>query len=320
MSAKKATPVVKHRLTTARWAPTKHIGHVIEPTLIVVHDTASRLNKGGVVKYLQNNDRKVAYHIIIERDGEIVQLAPFDRKLNHAGRSAWKGRRWCNGFSIGIGLVNPGNLKGTAEKAKSWYGETFTADDGLASCDTAYHGKGHIWLKHTDLQLKSLATVIEALKSEYAITDVCGHYHVSPGRKIDPSPLVNLQSPVQPTDDPVEAAGDALAEQGGEPTRIEAEPADKVLSKTSREYKATNAAKTGLVTIGAGGGVVEALSAANIQGTKSYLDVVQGFVSDYGVFMLIGGCVVGWLLMEAIQEWKRQSYDDGRYEPSGEAG
>jgi len=138
-----------HRLTDAEWRPTKNTFGLIDPTLIVVHETSSRLAKYNCLNYLlgKGNKSRVAYHVLIERDGTIVQLADLNRKLRHAGRSSWGGRKWCNSFSIGIGIVGPGPLKGTTDKAKSWFRETYT--DGLIAGDSQWHGKGHIWLKPT---------------------------------------------------------------------------------------------------------------------------------------------------------------------------
>ena len=73
------------RLKESEWQPTAHTSGMITPTLIVVHDTGSRITKGNVVKYLKKNSRKVSYHIVIERDGSVVQMAGLDRRCHHAG-------------------------------------------------------------------------------------------------------------------------------------------------------------------------------------------------------------------------------------------
>jgi AmpD protein len=46
----------------------------------------------------------VSAHVLIRRDGEIVQYVPFHRRAWHAGQSSWEGRARCNDFSIGIEL------------------------------------------------------------------------------------------------------------------------------------------------------------------------------------------------------------------------
>ena len=47
---------------------------------------------------------RVSAHLLIRRDGELVQYVPFHRRAWHAGKSSWQGRSACNDFSIGIEL------------------------------------------------------------------------------------------------------------------------------------------------------------------------------------------------------------------------
>src|SRR5215469_15990553 len=45
---------------------------------------------------------KVSSHLLIRRDGAIIQFVPFDRRAWHAGVSRFQGREACNDFSIGV--------------------------------------------------------------------------------------------------------------------------------------------------------------------------------------------------------------------------
>jgi len=47
---------------------------------------------------------RVSAHLLIRRDGELVQYAPFHCRAWHAGESVYAGRHRCNDFSIGIEL------------------------------------------------------------------------------------------------------------------------------------------------------------------------------------------------------------------------
>jgi AmpD protein len=49
-------------------------------------------------------DLRVSAHLLLRRDGEIVQYVPFQRRAWHAGVSSWAGRERCNDYSIGIEL------------------------------------------------------------------------------------------------------------------------------------------------------------------------------------------------------------------------
>ena len=49
-------------------------------------------------------DLKVSAHLLVRRDGTIIQLVPFNLRAWHAGVSRYKGRENFNDFSIGIEL------------------------------------------------------------------------------------------------------------------------------------------------------------------------------------------------------------------------
>jgi AmpD protein len=100
-------------------------------------------------------DLKVSAHLLIRRDGEILQFVPFNRRGWHAGESAFRGVSSCNDYSIGIELEG---------------------DD-----DTLY----------TDHQYNVLTGVVIALIEAFPDLDarkIAGHCDISPGRKIDPGP------------------------------------------------------------------------------------------------------------------------------------
>jgi AmpD protein len=47
---------------------------------------------------------EVSSHLLIRRDGELVQFVPLTRRAWHAGESSFRGRDCCNDYSIGIEL------------------------------------------------------------------------------------------------------------------------------------------------------------------------------------------------------------------------
>ncbi|MDN5865068.1 MAG: 1,6-anhydro-N-acetylmuramyl-L-alanine amidase AmpD [Gammaproteobacteria bacterium] len=98
-------------------------------------------------------DLRVAPHLLIRRDGELVQFVSFLDRAWHAGRSSWMGREECNDYSIGIEL------------------------------------EGNDTSPYTDAQYLALADVLPALIAAYpGILEggVAGHADVAPGRKTDP--------------------------------------------------------------------------------------------------------------------------------------
>lgn len=100
-------------------------------------------------------DLKVSSHLLIRRDGELVQYVPLLKRAWHAGASHFEGRDCCNDFSIGIEL------------------------EGV---DT---------LAYTDAQYGVLCDAVAAMRqaiSSLADAPVVGHCDVAPGRKTDPGP------------------------------------------------------------------------------------------------------------------------------------
>ena len=98
---------------------------------------------------------QVSTHVLIRRDGEVVQYVPFDRRAWHAGQSCYDGRERCNDFSIGIELEG--------------------------SDDRPYEA----------VQYEALADVCRALFSTYPNLSpqrMVGHCDIAPGRKTDPGP------------------------------------------------------------------------------------------------------------------------------------
>jgi N-acetylmuramoyl-L-alanine amidase len=186
--------IVNGRLTIAgKAAPfvrTPNQGGRLEPTLIVLHDTAGRLAKGSSVAWLCNPKAKASAHLVVERDGSVTQLVEFDRVAWHAGQSSWRGRSGCNAFAIGIEIVNPGKLTGTPKKATAWFGESYGPEFGIARASSSIHGNG-CWMPYTEDQLRTVERLIAALAREYPIGEVVAHHDISPGRKVDTTPLMD---------------------------------------------------------------------------------------------------------------------------------
>ena len=54
--------------------------------------------------YEEIKELKVSTHLLIKRDGEIIQFVPFNMRAWHAGESSFDGKDNCNDYSIGIEL------------------------------------------------------------------------------------------------------------------------------------------------------------------------------------------------------------------------
>ncbi len=98
---------------------------------------------------------EVSAHVLVRRDGELVQFVPFIERAWHAGASEFRGRSRCNDFSIGIELE----------------GEDETPYD--------------------ERQYQVLSRMLQALMLAYpniSAREIAGHCDVAPDRKLDPGP------------------------------------------------------------------------------------------------------------------------------------
>lgn len=142
-----------------------------EPSLIVIHGISLPPGEFGgpyIEQFFTNCidrhahpyfgeicDLHVSAHLLIRRDGAVLQFVPFGRRAWHAGESRFRGRSRCNDFSIGI------ELEGDDE------------------------------MPYADAQYEILAGVIDALLESYpalSARTIAGHSDVAPRRKTDPGP------------------------------------------------------------------------------------------------------------------------------------
>lgn len=184
--------ITNHRLAGVPFVASPNCGGRIEPALIVVHDTADRLQPDDTISWFRNPKSKVSAHFVVGRDGSVTQMVPCDRAAWHAGKSSWKGRASCNNFAIGIEIDNPGKLTRVGDHAVAWFGEKFPLTQ-CAEMTTSAHGRGW-WLRYTEAQLEAVRELIKALAAAYpTITDVAAHWEISPGRKVDTGPHFPLE-------------------------------------------------------------------------------------------------------------------------------
>jgi AmpD protein len=141
----------------------------IEPDLVVLHNISlppnefggphidalfcNRLPADGHAYFEGIQGMQVSAHLLIRRDGEIVQYVPFHQRAWHAGQSCYVGREGCNDFSIGV---------------------------ELEGADTT---------PYTDSQYNQLSEVIQSLLRAYpslSAQRIVGHSDIAPGRKTDP--------------------------------------------------------------------------------------------------------------------------------------
>lgn len=186
--------IVNHLFSDAIQRRSPNYGEAISPEGVILHDTVSA-NASGPLSWLCNKLSKASCHLLIDRDGTIYQLVPFNREAWHAGKSQLDGRTGVNRFSVGIELVNPGRLEKIGEdQYRSTFGKTFTPKDGvIKQADSEAHGVGHYWVEYTNIQLMALKFALSELFCEYNLKWIWPHWKVQKG-KLDTNPLFPLRS------------------------------------------------------------------------------------------------------------------------------
>lgn len=132
---------------------------------LVIHYTA--MNFKNSLKVLINKNVSSHYLIpdkLINGEKKIFLLVDEGFRSWHAGISSWQKRVNINDTSIGIEIVNLGNIK--------------------------YSNK-HLWVPFNNYQINILIELVKSIINKYHIepTSVIGHSDISPGRKMDPGPL-----------------------------------------------------------------------------------------------------------------------------------
>ncbi|RUM80573.1 MAG: 1,6-anhydro-N-acetylmuramyl-L-alanine amidase AmpD [Candidatus Thioglobus sp.] len=165
--------ISNHRLTSATQSPS--INYNDRPngeiSLVVIHNISlppGEFNNPYIEQFFTNQldfnahpyfktiqDLQVSAHLLIKRDGSIIQFIPFDKRAWHAGESSFNGQDNCNDFSIGIELEGTDNLNYEA------------------------------------VQYQSLKTTLKQLKNYYSVQNIVGHSDIAPGRKTDPGDAFN---------------------------------------------------------------------------------------------------------------------------------
>lgn len=179
-----------------RYVETPNKGGAMTPEFLVIHYTAGSSAEGSVA-WMCNPAAKAAAHLVIGLDGQVTQLAPFNRITWHAGQSQWAGRSGLNNFSIGIELDNAGKLERVGNRWLSAVSKRVYADDDVLVANHKHDRPGAPptgWHEYSEVQLAAVGEIGLLLMQKYALQDVLGHEDIAPGRKADPGPAFPLAS------------------------------------------------------------------------------------------------------------------------------
>jgi len=121
-------------------------------SLVIIHFTETKTFTDAL-NLLTSKERKVSCHYLIDKSGDIFNLVDLDKRAWHAGESMWGNYDDINSRSVGIEIVNSGEI---------------------------------IKENYTSKQLVSLSDLLIKLLKENNIENILGHSDIAPTRKIDP--------------------------------------------------------------------------------------------------------------------------------------
>lgn len=126
-----------------------------KPQFLILHYTGLATAQEAL-DILKCPEREVSAHYLVHENGEIVQMVAESERAWHAGKSCWKGERDINSASIGIEIVNAGDL------------DNFPP--------------------FPDVQTDAVIALCRSICERYNIVPehVLAHSDISPERKIDP--------------------------------------------------------------------------------------------------------------------------------------
>lgn len=200
--------ILKHRLKgpgiSYRETPNK--GGTITPHYLVFHYTAGR-SATSSVNWLTNPAANASAHIVVGRDGSMTQLAPFNVKTWHAGRSHWDGLDGMNQHAIGIELDNAGPLKKEGKKLTAWFGKAYPVSQVIHATHKL-DIEPRWWHAYSEQQIAVAVDLAKLLVKQYGLKEIIGHDDIAPDRKRDPGPafpLDHIQAAVLGRSEEVEA-------------------------------------------------------------------------------------------------------------------
>jgi len=187
--------VRKHKLEgdkiTFQQSP-NHSGKFSEglPDTIVIHYTAGASLESSV-KTLCDPRSKASAHLVVGKDGSMVQLVPFNTIAWHAGKSSYKSRIGLNQYSIGIEIDNAGRLTKSVKGYTSWFGREYPEAEVIEAVHRN-EKTPDFWHRYTEDQIQVAQEICSELIESYPISTIVGHEEISPGRKSDPGPAFPL--------------------------------------------------------------------------------------------------------------------------------
>jgi len=146
----------------------------------------------GLIKLYADPKLNASQHVVIRRDGSVVQYLPIDYRALHVGSASWGSLASMNGHSIGVSLENWGELKRSGSEWKTVYGRTVPADE-VVEAQHKQGGGAMAWHAFTRAQIETTKLLLKSIvAANPEVIDVIGHDDLS-SRKLDPGPVFPME-------------------------------------------------------------------------------------------------------------------------------
>lgn len=174
---------------------TSGVFKVEQPSLLVIHYTGGGPARSSAEWFRSpQNTARTSAHLVIDRNGDVIQCVPLNGIAHHAGRGQWRGWRDLNRRSFGLELANWGPLSRTAA---GWVTRTGIS---IPNPVLATHRHGNPdgtrnpvgWEPYPPVQVNTAVAVAQALIRQYGPLEIVGHDDIAPGRKSDPGPAFDM--------------------------------------------------------------------------------------------------------------------------------
>jgi N-acetyl-anhydromuramyl-L-alanine amidase AmpD len=132
----------------------------VKPRMVVLHYTAGG---GSAVDWFRNPASRASAHFVVRRDGTVVQMVDLAHSAWHAGQRGIRGHLIKpNRSSVGIEIVNWGELTETSSGFVTWTGLKVPEDDVVEA-------DGIFWQRYAKSQEEAVAYLVKALCNELGI-------------------------------------------------------------------------------------------------------------------------------------------------------
>lgn len=154
-----------------------------QPRFLVQHYTAGGSGKGSAEYLFKAHSPASSAHFVVDRNGDVYQLADTSLVTWHAGQSAWRGLSFLNQYSIGIEFANLGYWRPGIAKFK-------------APLVAAHRNGGPVmeWEPYPEKQILAGLDLTKWLCEVHpTLVETVGHDDIAPKRKLDPGPAFPME-------------------------------------------------------------------------------------------------------------------------------